>query len=189
MKNDHHIIALLQTRDEQALQAIRSAYGNLCFRIAQQMLGSAEDAEECVNDMLLAVWNSVPPHQPVHLEAYLVTLLRRSAMDRLRKQNSQKRGGKQFSEALDELAELLPANETVEAELSRRDLAAALKNSIDALPEKAQRVFLQRYLLVIPLQEIAADNGMTLSAVKVLLHRTRKQLQDILRKDGYDESL
>ncbi|MBR3448801.1 MAG: sigma-70 family RNA polymerase sigma factor [Oscillospiraceae bacterium] len=189
MHNDSRIIALLQKRDEQALNMIRAAYGKLCFRIAQRMLGNQEDAEECVNDMLLAVWQTVPPHQPESLEAYLVTLLRRSAMDRLRQRNSQKRGGRQLAAALDELSELLPARDNVELECSRRALTKALRKCIDGLPAKAQRVFLQRYLLAMPLQEIAADNGMSLSAVKVLLHRTRKQMRDFLRKEGFDEQL
>ncbi len=189
MHNDSRIITLLQKRDEQALTMIRAAYGKLCCRIAQQMLGSKEDAEECVNDMLLAIWRTVPPHQPESLEAYLVTLLRRSAMDRLRQRNSQKRGGRQFAAALDELSELLPARDNVELECSRRALTEALRKCIDGLPAKAQRVFLQRYLLTMPLQEIAADNGMSLSAVKVLLHRTRKQIRDRLKEEGFDEQL
>ena len=189
MNRDSQIIAQLEQRDEQALTEIRRIYGKLCFRIAQQMLGSAEDAEECVSDMLLAVWNSIPPHQPEHLEAYLVTLLRRSAMDRLRRMYSQKRGGRQFVQALDELSEILPAAETMESECSRRDLTATLRKCRDTLPERAQRVFLQRYLLAMPLRDIAADNAMTAGAVKVLLHRTRKQMREMLREEGYDGSL
>ena len=46
MNRDSQIIAQLEQRDEQALTEIRRIYGKLCFRIAQQMLGSAEDAEE-----------------------------------------------------------------------------------------------------------------------------------------------
>ena len=189
MYSDSQIIALLEQRDEQALTEIRTVYGKLCFRIAQQMLGSAEDAEECVSDMLLAVWNSIPPHQPEHLEAYLVTLLRRSAMDRLRRMYSQKRGGKQFVQALDELSEILPAADTVESEYSRRELTAALRKCLDTLPARTQRIFLQRYLLAMPVRDIAADNAMTVSAVKVLLHRTRKQMCEMLREEVYHGSL
>ena len=153
------------------------------------MLGNTEDAEECLIDMLLAVWRSIPPHQPESLEAYLVTLLRRSAMDSLRRRNSRKRGGRQLAAALDELAEVIPAKDNVELECTRRDLTETLRKGIDNLPEKAQRIFLQRYLLAMPLRDIAADNGMSLSAVKVLLHRTRKQMRDYLIQEGYDEQL
>ena len=58
---DQQIIALLQKRDEKALLEIRQAYGGLCFQTAYRILGSREDAEECVSDMLIGVWNSIPP--------------------------------------------------------------------------------------------------------------------------------
>lgn len=182
---EQQIIELLQKRDEQALSEIRLTYGRLCFRIAQQMLNSSEDAEECVNEMLLAVWNSVPPHEPRHLEAYLVTLLRRAATDRLRSLTRQKRGGTQFAETLDELAEVIPAQETVETEVDRHELTAALRKFLDALPESARRIFMERYYLSVPVRTIAEKHGMQINAVNVLLHRTRKKLKLHLEQEGF----
>lgn len=182
---DQQIIALLQKRDEQALAEIRSKYGGLCFRIAQQMLDYAGDAEECVNDMLFAVWNSVPPQEPRNLEAYLVTLLRRAATDRLRSQNRQKRGGQQTVQTLDELAEVIPAQETVESEVDRHVLTAALRTFLDALPEKNRQIFMERYYFARPVQMIAETYQMRAAAVSVLLHRLRKKLKKHLEKEGF----
>ena len=179
------IIALLQKRDEQALAEIRSKYGSLCFRIAEQILDNAEDAEECVNEMLLAVWNSVPPHVPNHLEAYLVTLLRRAATDRLRSLTRQKRGGSQTAQTLDELAEVIPSQETVESAVDRRELTAALRSFLDALPEKSREIFMERYYFAKPVQMIAESRSMQISAVNVLLHRIRKKLKKHLEKEGF----
>lgn len=187
MYDDSLIISLLQKRDEQALQMIREQYGGFCFQIAYRMTGNREDAEECVSDMLMDVWNSVPPHQPVHLQAYLASLVRRSAIDKYQKEHRIKRGGKQIAAALDELAEILPSAENVESVYSSKLLTAAIQSYLDTLSAQARRVFLQRYLLAMPLQEIARENGMSLSAVKVTLHRTRKQIQEYLRKEGFCE--
>lgn len=184
MQNEQ-IIALLQKRDEQALSAIRSTYGGLCFRIAQQMLGSAEDAEECVNDMLLAVWNSIPPHEPRCLEAFLITLLRRSATDRIRSSARQKRGGLQTAETLDELAEVIPSQENVESEVSRHELTAALRSFLDAMPETTRQIFMERYYFAKPVQMIAEAHDMQVNAVNVLLHRTHKKLKKHLEKEGF----
>lgn len=182
---DQQIIALLQKRDEQALSEIRSKYGGLCFRIAQQMLDHTEDAEECVNDMLLAVWNSVPPHEPRSLEAYLVTLLRRAATDRLRSLTRQKRGGTQTAQTLDELAEVVPAQETVESEVDRHALTAALRLFLDTLPEKSRQIFMERYYFAQPVQMIAETHQMRADTVSVLLHRIRKKLKKHLEKEGF----
>ncbi len=182
---DEQIIALLQKRNEQALSEIRRIYGRLCFRVAAQMLGNPEDAEECVNEMLLAVWNSIPPHEPYHLKNYLVTLLRRAATDRLRRDTRLKRGGQQVTQTLDELAEVIPAAETVESEVDRHELTAALRRFLDALPEQSKEIFLARYYLAEPVQKIAESHQMRVSAVSVQLHRMRKKLKQHLEKEGF----
>ena len=182
---DHNIITLLQKRDEQALAEIRGAYGSLCFRIAEQMLGSAEDAEECVNEMLLSVWNSIPPHEPDNLKTYLVVLIRRAATDCLRRNTRLKRGGAQAVQTLDELAEVIPARETVESEVDRHELTAALRMFLDALPEQSRQIFMERYYFAQPVQKIAEMYRMRETAVSVLLHRIRKKLKKHLEKEGF----
>lgn len=74
MPEDSIIISLLQKRDEQALEHIRAQYGALCYQIAYRMTGSRQDAEEVLNDLLLSVWDSIPPQQPDNLRAYLTAL-------------------------------------------------------------------------------------------------------------------
>lgn len=59
--HDYEIIALYETRNEQAVAEMQTRYGNYGFCIAYNILGSSEDAEECVNDGYLRLWNSIPP--------------------------------------------------------------------------------------------------------------------------------
>ena len=61
MVSDALLIQRLNACDESVLEDIRSIYGNLCFQMAFRILENREDAEECVNDMLLSVWDSIPP--------------------------------------------------------------------------------------------------------------------------------
>ena len=182
---DSQIIAMLQNRDEQALHEIRKAYGPLCGRLAYRILGSQQDAEECVSDMLLAVWNSRQQIAPQDLKAYLVSLVRHAAMDKLKTRTRQKRGGKLFAVALDELAEILPSGEQVEQQTEQRELAAALTEWLRSLPPQTRTVFLQRYYLSASVQEIAERNNMSVSAVKMTLLRARKKLKAYLEKEEY----
>ena len=181
---DSRIIALLQKRDETALEEIRASYGALCLRIAEHMLGNREDAEDCVSDMLLAVWNSVPPQIPVSLEAYVVTLVRRAATGKLKAKGSLKRGGREYTQALDELADILPSAENVERAVELRELTAVLTKWLRTLEPLPQRIFMQRYYLSEPVAAIAERNSMGVSAVKMTLHRTRKKLKKYLREEG-----
>ena len=54
-----------------------------------------------------------------------------------------------------------------------------------ALPEKHQRIFMQRYFYMMQISEIAAENDIPENRVHVTLHRLRKKLQDTLRKEQY----
>ena len=80
---EREILALLEARSETALDRLTEQYAPLCRQIAREILGSPEDAEECWNDALLRLWNSVPPERPRHLRAYLAKLTRHAAIDRL----------------------------------------------------------------------------------------------------------
>lgn len=181
---EQEIARLLMQRDERALAEIRSAYGALCIGLAERMLGSSEDAEECFSDVLLAVWNSSDPVRPEGLRNYLAALTRRRAIDMLRARGRQKRAGTQFAAALDELAEILPAQDSdVEEALMQRELTDALTAWLRTLPPDTMRMFMQRYYLSEPVSVIAEKNGLRVSAVKMRLLRARRDLQDYLRKE------
>ncbi|MGN1144774.1 MAG: RNA polymerase sigma factor [Anaerovoracaceae bacterium] len=70
-ERDAQILQLFEHRSEEAISAATLQYGGLCRQIAMNILGNAEDAEECVNDTWLAVWNRIPPEQPRSLTAYI----------------------------------------------------------------------------------------------------------------------
>ena len=58
---DNKIIDLFFDRSEQAIVELSIKYGNLCKKISENILNNFADAEECVNDTYLAVWNNIPP--------------------------------------------------------------------------------------------------------------------------------
>ena len=63
--DDAAIVRLYWDRNEQAIPATAEKYGSYCTAIARNILGSPEDAEECVNDAYMQAWNAKPPHQHV----------------------------------------------------------------------------------------------------------------------------
>ena len=89
---DAEILRLYAVRSERAIAAANEKYGAACLNLAERMLGSPQDAEECLNDALLAAWNAIPPEQPDSLGAYLSVLTRNRALN-LIKQRGRKRNG------------------------------------------------------------------------------------------------
>lgn len=182
--SEERLLRLLEQRDEQGLKTLDAEYGKLCRSIAFDILGSREDAEECFNDALMRVWNTVPPVQPESMRAYLVTIVRRLAINRYRADHAQRRGGSQMPSAIDELAEILISDESVEQELDRRTLRDGIMRFLQTLPQETQSVFLQRYWMMRPVSEIAEAGQITKSKVKMTLLRTRNKLKEFLMKEG-----
>ena len=82
--DDTKIIALYESRDEAAVAETQKKYGGLCRYIAEQILQSREDAEECVNDAYHKAWNTIPPQRPTAFRTFLCRITRNLSIDRLR---------------------------------------------------------------------------------------------------------
>ncbi len=61
---DQDIVKMFCIRSEQAIEELSKKHGKLCSNVARNILNDDQDAEECVNNTYLGVWNSVPPKQP-----------------------------------------------------------------------------------------------------------------------------
>lgn len=68
---DSKIIELFFARSEQAIIELSKKYEMICKKIAKNILNNMLDAEECVNDAYLGMWNTIPPQNPNPLLAYV----------------------------------------------------------------------------------------------------------------------
>ncbi|MCR5305406.1 MAG: RNA polymerase sigma factor [Oscillospiraceae bacterium] len=177
---DAEIIGLYFARDERAIRETGSKYGAALSRLAERITGSPQDAEECVNDVMLSTWNAIPPAKPQSLFAYLVTAVRNTAINLAVRSKAEKRGGNQMRLALDELSESLPAPDDVETALSENEAAERMRKFVASLPKETGRMFILRYVYLLSVKEIAEKMGVGVSKVKVTLHRTRRALKDFL---------
>ncbi|MBQ3227619.1 MAG: RNA polymerase subunit sigma, partial [Clostridia bacterium] len=89
---DEKIVELFWARDERALGETQDKYKDLCMYVGAQILASNEDREECFNDLLLSLWNSIPPEKPSNFRSYIGRSMRNHALNRSRDNNAWKRG-------------------------------------------------------------------------------------------------
>lgn len=183
---DSRIVDLYWQRDQRAVEETQAKYGRYCHAIANNILENAADAEETVNDAWLGAWNSIPPHRPVMLGAYLGKLTRRAALTKWQAARAAKRGGGEAALVLEELADCIPGGTDPERELEAAELSRILRAFVDTLRPEERRVFVRRYWYLDNLDTIAAHRGESLSKVKSMLFRTRNKLRNHLKKEGYD---
>ena len=183
---DREIVALYWARSEEAIRLSRERYGRYCRSLALRILGSAEDAEEAENDAYFKAWSTIPPQRPASLLSYLAMLCRQSALDRRKSQQRKKRTGGSYELALAELEQCVGGGESIPDKLALQD---ALSRFLHTLPERTRNVFLQRYWWCCSIRDIAGDFSMGQSAVKMMLRRTRLELKDFLRKEGFNDAI
>ena len=178
---DAALLALLRERNETALVAIQRQYGRQVMHLARNILGSDLDAEECVNDALLDLWNSVPPAEPSSFLSFFSLLVRRRAIDRVRYLTAERRAKGEYAGSLEELESILP--DIPEGE-DHGEILNCIQDFLDALPPRDRRIFLLRYFRFCSHREIGDRVGMRESAVNMKLTRLRKKLKDALIRRG-----
>lgn len=182
--NDQEIIGLFFERSEQAISELDRRYGTLGRRIAENILASPQDAEECVNDAYLGFWNAIPPEKPQPLSAYLCRVVRNLSIKRYHANTAQKRNGF-YDAALEELEDSLSAAETPDTLLSAGELTRLLNDFLASLSREERRLFLRRYWFSEPVTALARELQISENNVSVRLSRIRGRLRAYLRKEGY----
>ena len=180
---DNIIIELYFQRSETAIRESEKKYGAYCGTIANNILHSQQDSEECVNDTWVRAWNAIPPEKPARLSVFLGKITRNLAIDRWRKLKREKSGSGQINLCLDELAECVGTQETLGDKL---DLKEALDSFLSMLKPQTKRIFMLRYWHMCPISDVARLCGISEGAVKMSLRRTRKLLREYLEKEEID---
>ena len=179
---DSKIIELYFARNEDAIRHTDATYGRSLFSLADNIVRNDQDAEESVNDTYLRVWNTIPPQKPRHFFAYLATICRRFALDRLDWKAAAKRKAEVVS-LTQEMESCIP-DSAAETEIDRRELGRMLDTFLRTLAPESRMVFLRRYWYMDTVAEIAVRYGISESAVSMRLNRTRSRLRTYLDKEG-----
>ena len=176
------IIALLWQRRESALDEIIRRYGRLMKSFAGRILPTVQDAEECVNDTLLDIWNTVPPKRPASIASYAVMLTRRRSIDRLRRLTAKRRGGGVYLVALDELEDCIPGDAVFNEDTD--ELRQAINGFLDGLSNQERILFMGRYFALESIESLAESNRVTKNTINIRLSRMRKKLENHLTERG-----
>ena len=182
--NDQAIVKKFWDRDEDAISDSMKQYKDYCLYIANNVLHDRQDAEECLNDALLAAWNSIPPQKPENLRTYLGKLIREIAVNRWKKNRRQKRIPSEIVQSLDEIAEMVSDGD-FDAELEQAELSRAISRFLYSVDETKRNVFIRRYWHYDTIDSICKRYGFGKSKVLMMLKRTRDDLARYLKKEGF----
>ena len=181
--SDEMIVSLYHARNENAIAETDRKYGKYLLSIAYHILKNESDSAECQNDTYLRTWNSIPPQKPTLLAAYLAKIMRSTAINRYHANLRDKRIPPSHLESLSDFENVLPDGYSVEAELEAKRIAKIISDYLRSIPKRRRYIFLCRYFAQYPIDEIAKRAEVSLSTVKKDLSKTKKELEQQLRKE------
>lgn len=181
---DEKIIELFNNRDERAITEVQKKYGDVCHSVSIPYLPSSEDREECINDALLALWNSIPPECPRSLFGYLTGIVRNLAKSRVRAASAQKRGG-EVQTVGEEFLDMIDDGSDLAEEFEARRAGEAINAFLATCTGVERNLFVMRFYMNESYPRICELTGFSEGKIKMILSRMRKRLKEKLRKEGF----
>jgi len=178
--DDSKIIELFNARQEQAIIELSKKYGNLCKRVAFNITKSECDAEECVSDAYLAVWNQIPPKSPDNLRTYLLKVVRNLSLKRKRSNMVLKRNDSSDVD-FDEIYEIISDHDSTENAFDAKELQRHIDDFLDTLDKNSRVMFIRRYWFCDSTESIAKIFGKSNHYVSVKINRTKENLKKYLK--------
>ena len=154
------------------LDDLYTAHHTMVFRTAHRITGNAEDAEDVLQTVFLRLLKRDSIPEIDNPESYLRRAAVNAALDIVR--------ARQADNTLE--LERMPASGSC-TEL--RDLRDTLRRALAKLPERTAEMFALRFFEGYTNPEIAKLMGLSQIVVAVTVHRTRKKLQEELKKQDH----
>src|SRR5437660_12311489 len=215
--SDDDLVQRLHERDPEALETLISRYYREIFyfiRLVLDGIGVAQDAEECVNDLFVAVWQEIDSFDSgrgtlrtwLTMRAKYIALDRRRQLCRRQTHNVQSAdenrqwnapggswggntGRKTSGWGYDnESRATLPPHpeSSMELLLEQSERREELYQALATLPELDRQLIYLRYFKFASTEELAAKTGLTRHAVDTRLWRARKSLREALKEHSYE---
>ena len=138
-----------------------------------------EDIEEIISDTYLILWNNqYKLDLDKKLSSYLVGIVK----------NLIKQKYKIFNNSYDNIEsyeDILITNEGLDVVIENNEVNRKIIELLNELKKDEKEIFYEYYFYSRKIKEIAIENNISESKVKIILHRTRNKLRKELLKGGY----
>jgi len=165
--DDRTIATRAADGDIRAFEILMRRYGSLMSAYAARIVSPSE-AEDVVQDTFVTAWQDLPTLENLgSVRSWLITIVTRKSIDRLRARRSQ--------ESLDDHEHEDPSAGPAES-AAASSLSEALSKALSSLPEDQRRCWTLREIAGYGYQEIAEQLDLPVSTVRGLLARSRSTL-------------
>ncbi|MCG8577981.1 MAG: sigma-70 family RNA polymerase sigma factor [Flavobacteriales bacterium] len=168
-----HIKKRLREGDSSCFTPLVNEYKDMVYALALKMCQSAEDAEEVAQDTFVKAYKGFGRFKgDSKLSTWLYQIAYFTAINHLRKKKV---------ETTDVDISHVPQDDSVWSQIQEQDRKAYLDRAFELLKPEERAVINLFYLEEHSMDEISKITGLSVSNVKVKVHRSRKKLYGILQ--------
>ncbi len=177
-KTDEYYIREILRGDSGSFSILVEKYCHLAFSLSMKLLNQREEAEEAAQDSFIKAYNSLKSFQNnSSFKTWFFRIVYNTSISRLRKR-------KNAEVRLEEVTISdyeIQATESAVDQLNLEDRQKYLGIGLSRLDEEEQALLTMYYYDDFSMEEISVVTGLTVSNVKVKIHRSRKRLLRELR--------
>lgn len=180
---DHELIRAIAEKDQRALEALYVRYSKLLYSLILRVVHSATEAEDILQEVYLQVWHKASTYSSLRgsLYAWLVTLARNRAIDRLRSKSQRQQRLRSPEEELLSLSDqTTQANPLLVLEVE--EAGKILRSTLRKLTKSQRDILELAYYEGFSQSEIAAKLGTPLGTVKTRMRNAMMTLRESLVK-------
>lgn len=185
--NDNNLIRALKRQDPAAIEYIIDRYGPLLKAVLLRNLCEyGERWEECFNDVLMALWTHPERFEEKRnqLKNWLCAIAKYKAIDLLRRERRAERG----RVPLDDSQWAAIADEAGNVEGIADSSMEELQRLLCCLRPEDQELFVRRYGLEQPVEQISAETGMPRDLIYTRISRGKKKIRSVCGNHGGEYS-
>jgi RNA polymerase sigma-70 factor (ECF subfamily) len=161
--------------DEQAFARLVEVFQVPVYNLCYRMLGEPAEAEDAAQEAFLKAYRGLHRYDPERrFGSWCLSVAAHECIDRLRR----RRQPTVALDAVDKEVAFPDAAPGPESMLIRRDQEQRVGELLKRLSPLDRAILTLKYWYDMPLEEIAEDLGLTTSAVKSRLHRSRRELAE-----------
>jgi RNA polymerase sigma factor (sigma-70 family) len=171
LQSDERLITLLRRGNTTAFEVLVSRYESRLLAFCRHLLGSREDAEDVLQEVMTAAFNAiVADDRPINVRPWLYRIARNRSLNHLRRTQAI---------GVDSMDHHFAENGTSTAEkVHQREEFRLLVGDIQGLPETQRTALVLREMDALSYEQIAEAMETTVSSVKSLLVRARVSLTE-----------
>lgn len=184
MKTEAELIERILTGEWRTFAILVEKYEAKVYNYVCYLLKNQEDAEEIVQDTFVKAYRSLGQFRgDSSFSTWIIRIAHRNCLTFFRKKRPQK-------VSIDHVGELgSESSDNPAKELTLDDRRKVLADALEKLKPEERSLVTLFYYNELSIQEVSDVSGQSLSNVKVILHRSRKKLVQILSEMGIKESM